>query len=72
MSQQIDWQVLLLGGTSGVGKTSVARQIGLRLGISWLQVDDLRLVLQASDARLPKNTEALYFFLATPHRRGFA
>jgi len=58
--------VLLLGGPSSVGKTIVARQLGLRLGISWLQVDDLRLALQWSRVTLPRETAALYFFEETP------
>jgi len=58
--------VLLLGGPSGVGKTIVARQLGLRLGISWLQVDDLRLALQWSRVTFPRETAALYFFEETP------
>ena len=62
-----DWMVLLIGGPSGVGKTIVAKQIGLRFGIPWLQVDDLRLALQWSRVTLPQNTEALYFFEKTPH-----
>lgn len=62
-----NWLVLLIGGPSGVGKTIVAKQLGLRLGMSWLQVDDLRLALQWSRATLPKpkDTAALYFFLET-------
>ncbi len=39
------WDVLLIGGTSGIGKTTIARQLGLQLGLPWLQVDDLRLAL---------------------------
>jgi len=58
--------VLLLSGPSGVGKTIFARQLGLRLGISWLQVDDLRLALQWSRVILPRETAALYFFEETP------
>lgn len=41
-----DWTVLLIGGPSGRGKTTAARRIGTRLGVPWLQVDDLRLALQ--------------------------
>ena len=52
------WRVLLIGGPSGGGKSTVAEQIGLRLGISWLQVDDLRLALQWSRVTLPAGTEA--------------
>ena len=41
-----DWKVLLIGGPSGVGKTTVAQHMARRLGISWAQADDFRLVLE--------------------------
>lgn len=63
-----DWSVLLIAGASGAGKTTVAKAISRDLGVAWVQVDDLRLALQYSDARLPgaDATDALYFFLRTP------
>ena len=63
-----DWTVLLIAGASGTGKTTVAKQISRELGVAWVQVDDLRLALQYSDARLPDDaaTDALHFFLRTP------
>jgi 2-phosphoglycerate kinase len=63
-----DWSALLIAGASGTGKTTVAKQIARDLGVAWVQVDDLRLALQWSDARLPTEqaTEALYFFLREP------
>ncbi len=64
MSQNRHWQVLLIGGSSGTGKTVVSKQIGLQLGIPWQQVDDLRLALIHSQATLPEDTEALYNFQA--------
>lgn len=66
LSHQADWRVLLIGGASGVGKTLVASQLGLRFGVPWLEVDDLRLAFQHSRIALPERTEALYFFLETP------
>ena len=61
------WIVLLLGGPSGIGKTTVEAAIGRQFGISWLQVDDLRLALQCSRAMLPeRGSEALSFFDDTP------
>lgn len=60
------WSVLLLGGPSGAGKSLAAAAIGRRLGVSWLQVDDLRLALQFSRATLPAGNEALAFFAETP------
>ena len=61
-----DWRVLLLGGPSGVGKTVVARELGLRLGVSWLQVDDIRLAFQRAGARLSGDNRALDYFIQTP------
>ena len=58
-ARQTNWMVLLIGGSSGVGKTSVANQLGLRFGASWLQVDDVRLAFQRSRVALPERTEAL-------------
>jgi hypothetical protein len=65
-TRQTNGGVLLIGGTSGVGKTSVAKQLGRRLGASWLHVDDVRLAFQRSRVALPEMTEALYFFEVTP------
>lgn len=56
------WTVLLIGGVSGTGKSTVAERMAQSLGISWFQVDDLRLALQRSQVQLPTHTEALYFF----------
>ena len=64
---QTGWMVLLIGGSSGVGKTMVAKQLGLRFDASWLQVDDVRLAFQRSRVTLAERTAALYFFLETPH-----
>ena len=43
-----NWTVLLIGGPSGVGKTSIARQLSLFYQVSVLQVDDIAQALQAS------------------------
>jgi 2-phosphoglycerate kinase len=66
VARQTNGMVLLIGGASGVGKSVVANQLGLRLGASWLHVDDLRLAFQRSRVMLPERTEALYFFEETP------
>lgn len=60
------WQVLLIGGHSASGKTTVAAQIGRSLGIPWMMVDDLRLAFQRARVRLPEGTDALHFD-ETPH-----
>jgi hypothetical protein len=48
-----EWLVLLIGGSSGVGKTTVAPEVARRLGAAWLMVDDLRLALRRSGLPIP-------------------
>lgn len=48
-----NWWVLLIGGPSGVGKTTVAAQVAEHLGVPWLMVDDLRLALMRSGVPIP-------------------
>jgi 2-phosphoglycerate kinase len=61
-------RVILIGGTSGSGKTTVAKELARQHDFSWIQVDDLRLAFQWSDVRLPSQcaTDALYVFTRTP------
>lgn len=61
-----NWEVLLIGGVSGGGKTSAAMTLSRQLAIPWIGVDDLRLAFQWSRVSLPEKTAALYFFLDTP------
>ncbi len=41
-----DWKVLLIGRSSGVGKTVIARKLAQKLSVSNLLVDDIRLAIQ--------------------------
>lgn len=56
--------VLLLGGCSGTGKSTLAAQLGRRFGVSWCQVDDVRLALQQVTA--PETHPALHYFVRVP------
>jgi 2-phosphoglycerate kinase len=58
------WRVLLIGGNSGAGKTSIAREIARRLGVSILFVDDIRMIIQQTT--LPGEQPGIHYFLAHP------
>src|SRR3954468_7813209 len=45
-SESRKWQVLLLGGASGVGKTSVSYRLAQHLGVGLTEVDDFHLILE--------------------------
>ena len=53
--------VLLIGGSSGIGKTTVAPLVAARLGWAWLMVDDLRLALMRSGLPIPDSPRAEAF-----------
>jgi 2-phosphoglycerate kinase len=53
--------VLLIGGPSGIGKTTIASQVARRLDVPWLMVDDLRLALMRSGLPIPDNPHAEAF-----------
>ena len=53
MDEHQTWQVLLIGGPSAIGKTTIAAEVARRLGVPWLMVDDLRLALQRCGLPIP-------------------
>lgn len=57
------FHVLLIGGVSGTGKSETAAVLARQRGISWLQVDDLRLALQFSGLISREQHPELFFFL---------
>ena len=59
-----DWTILLIGGNSGAGKTTLAQSLGLRFGVPWLQADDVRLALQ--HITTPHEHQSLHFFVRDP------
>jgi 2-phosphoglycerate kinase len=60
---QRSWQVLLLGGSGGTGKTRLAEVLGQRMAVSVGQVDDVRLALQS--VTTADQQPALHYFVAT-------
>lgn len=61
MSTQPTWDVLLIGGSSGVGKTRIARELAKALSIPLLLADDVRLALQ--QVTTPEQQADLHVFL---------
>lgn len=61
MLTQPIWQVLLIGGSSGVGKTRIAQELARVLSIPLLLADDVRLALQQVTA--PEQQAGLHVFL---------
>jgi 2-phosphoglycerate kinase len=59
----VPFKVLLIGGVSGVGKSATAVILSRRLGIPWLQVDDLRPALQCSGLVAREAHSDLFHFL---------
>ena len=55
------WSVLLIGGSSGAGKTVLARELARHFSTSLLFVDDIRLALQ--EATTPAQQPSLHAFL---------
>jgi len=62
-SADVPFKVLLIGGPSGVGKSTAATSLARQLGIPWLQVDDLRLALQFSGLVSRDQHPELFYFL---------
>lgn len=58
-----DWSVLLIGGGSGVGKTTLAPLLASKFGLGCSLADDFRLTLQRMTT--PEQQPALHYFVAT-------
>jgi 2-phosphoglycerate kinase len=60
-------KVLLIGGSSGVGKTVAAARLATRLGMTWGALDDFRLVLER--VTTPQQQPALHGFIQAYHQK---
>ncbi|GCE06824.1 hypothetical protein [Dictyobacter aurantiacus] len=58
------WQVLLLGGPSGVGKTSVSYRLAQHFGIGITEVDDFQVVLERMTT--PAEQPVLHYWRTHP------
>ncbi len=58
------WEVLLLGGPSGVGKTSVSYPLAHHFGVGITEIDDFQVVLETLTT--PREQPVLHFFRTHP------
>lgn len=58
------WQVLLLGGPSGVGKTSVSYRLAHHFGIGITEIDDFQVMLECMTT--PAEQPALHYWRTHP------
>jgi 2-phosphoglycerate kinase len=59
-----NWQVLLLGGASGVGKTQVSYRLARRLNFGITEVDDFQVILRCMTT--PEQLPRLHFWDTQP------
>lgn len=60
MSDRRQWEVLLIGGASGVGKTHVSYRLAQHFGVGITEVDDFQVVLERMTT--PEQQPVLHFF----------
>ena len=58
------WQVLLLGGPSGVGKTAVSYRLARHFGVGLTEVDDFQVLLERMTT--PEQQPAIHFWRTHP------
>lgn len=59
------WEVLLIGGSSGIGKSHLARQLSEHYKLPHLEVDDIRIALQQVVS--PEQYPQLFTFVNNPN-----
>ena len=65
MSELRDWTILLVGGASGVGKSSVSYRLAHHYGVSITEVDDFQVILEGMTT--PDQYPVLHFFRTRPN-----
>ncbi|MCL1787131.1 MAG: hypothetical protein FWG38_04025 [Defluviitaleaceae bacterium] len=64
---QRSWDILLIGGASGVGKTYATKQIAKQYGIDLVRVDDFQALLEATTT--PESHPAVHYWATHPNWR---
>ena len=60
----LDWTVLVIGGASGIGKSTLARTLAARFAVPLTEVDDIHTALMAFTT--PKEQPLLHYWWANP------
>lgn len=68
METQPSWQVLLLGGASGVGKTQVSYRLAQHYGAGLTEIDDFQVILEAMTT--PEQQPVLHYWRTHPDEAG--
>ena len=64
LNTQRPWDILLIGGPSGVGKTSVSYRIAQMQGVGITEVDDLFIAVESMTT--PEQQPAVHYWRTTP------
>jgi len=64
MSDRHDWDVLLIGGASGVGKTQLSYPLARHFGIGITEIDDFQVILERMTS--PDQYPVLHLFRSNP------
>ena len=59
-----NWEVLLIGGASGTGKTAVSYRLAQHFGVGLTEIDDFQVLLEAMTT--PEQQPALHFWRTHP------
>ncbi|MCL2353303.1 MAG: hypothetical protein FWC69_01585 [Defluviitaleaceae bacterium] len=63
----LNWDVLIIGGASGVGKTSVSRQLARIYEVDLIRVDDFQILLEKTTT--PEACPAIHYWATNPNWR---
>lgn len=65
MCTEKNWDVLLIGGASGSGKTSISRPLARHYGVDFVRVDDFQVMLDAITT--PESHPAIHYWRTHPN-----
>jgi len=67
MKEERNWNILLVGGASASGKTSLSRQLSRAYGVDLVRVDDFQVLLEALTT--PESHPSIHYWKTHPNWR---